>query len=64
MSFQVPVMFFPKSFTEEVANVTKDDENQIADVGSEEVVIRRLVKDWVGKIAPLESTSISVAGVT
>lgn len=53
-------MFLPETFAEEVSNVTEDDQDQIADVGCEEVVVRRLVHDWVRKFSTLESTRISV----
>ncbi len=56
---EMSVVFFPKTFAKKVSNVAENDEDQIADVGCEEVVVRRLVHDWLW-ITTLESTRISV----
>jgi hypothetical protein len=41
-----------ESFPEKVSNVTKDDENEVGDVSSNQIKVRRLVHDRLGHSGP------------
>lgn len=59
---QVIVVLLPEPLAEEVANMTKDDEDEVAYVGGKEEVVRRLVRDWIREGLAMESAGVLVGG--
>ena len=57
---EVSVIFFSESFSEEVSNMPEYNENEIGDVGCEEVVVGWLVHYWFRELSALVSTGVSV----
>ncbi len=54
------VVLLPESHAKEIANVTENDEDEVGDVGCEEVIVGWLVLDGFWELATLMSAGISM----
>lgn len=54
------IMLLPESFAKEIANVTEDNQYQVADVSRDQVVVRRVFNNRLGKGATSMAAAVSV----
>ena len=57
-------MLFSKPFAKEISDVPEYYKYQVTYVRCEEVIVGRLIKYWVGEIAPLMTASVTMSRVT
>ena len=58
---KMAVFMLPEPLPEEIADMSEDDQYQVADVGRDQVIIRRIFNDGFGKVSASVAASIPVA---
>ena len=64
MGHKVGEIRLGKTLSEEITHMTKTEENEVTDIGGEQVIIRRLVHHRLWEDTTGVSAGVSVAGMT